>query len=436
MFKYASFLVIYHMRTGKRISLIVLITILLWNCNQSINIKVPTSTLTNNHHVKTGLDVLMEKHLDILNGKRIALVTNQSGLDMFGESNVSRLLAVDSINLVKIFTPEHGFTGNIPAGEYVNYDSIISKLPPIISLYGNTKKPTLEMFDNIDLIIYDIQDVGVRFYTYISTLGLIMETAGEANIPLLILDRPIPIGGKIDGPILNEEFKSFIGMYPIPIQYGMTVGELAKMIVGEKMISPISELNVIPMENYNRNLFYDETNLPWIKPSPNIPDLETAITYPGLCIIEATNVSEGRGTYSPFKQIGAPWINSDSLIVLLNKQNLQGVKFNPIEFTPQSIPSMSKYPKFENNKCNGVYIHIIDRDNFNSILTGVTVLWSINNLYYDSFLVNKDSMGRLWGSDILYLQLQEGKTPVEIMNSFQSEIINFKQIRGKYLLYD
>ena len=436
MFKYASFLVIYHMRTGKRISLIVLITILLWNCNQSINIKVPTSTLTNNHHVKTGLDVLMEKHLDILNGKRIVLVTNQSGLDMFGESNVSRLLAVDSINLVKIFTPEHGFTGNIPAGEYVNYDSIISKLPPIISLYGNTKKPTLEMFDNIDLIIYDIQDVGVRFYTYISTLGLIMETAGEANIPLLILDRPIPIGGKIDGPILNEEFKSFIGMYPIPIQYGMTVGELAKMIVGEKMISPISELNVIPMENYNRNLFYDETNLPWIKPSPNIPDLETAITYPGLCIIEATNVSEGRGTYSPFKQIGAPWINSDSLIVLLNKQNLQGVKFNPIEFTPQSIPSMSKYPKFENNKCNGVYIHIIDRDNFNSILTGVTVLWSINNLYYDSFLVNKDSMGRLWGSDILYLQLQEGKTPVEIMNSFQSEIINFKQIRGKYLLYD
>ncbi len=355
---------------------------------------------------------------------------------MFGESNVSRFLTLDSINLVKIFTPEHGFTGNIPAGELIDYDSIISKLPPIISLYGNTKKPPLEMFDNIDLIVYDIQDVGVRFYTYISTLGLIMEAAGEANIPVLILDRPNPISGKIDGPILYEEFKSFIGMYPIPIQYGMTVGELAKMIVGEKMIGSIPELNVIPMENYIPTSYFDETNLPWVKPSPNIPDLETAIIYHGLCIFEATNVSEGRGTISPFKQIGAPWIDTKSLINLLNKQKLSGVEFNPIEFTPQSIPSMSKYPKFENIKCNGVYLHVTDRDNFNSILTGVTVLWAINDLYPDSLLINKDYMVKLWGSDNLYLQLHEGKKPVEIMNSYQTDVNNFRQNREKYFIYD
>lgn len=424
------------MRTGKRISLIILIILLLWNCHQSVNINDSTSSSTNNHPVKTGLDILLEKHLDKLNGKRVALVTNHSGLNMFGESNVSRFLTLDSINLVKIFTPEHGFTGNIPAGERFDYDSIISKLPPIISLYGNTQKPTQVMLSNIDIIIYDIQDIGVRFYTYISTLGLIMKAAGEANIPVLVLDRPNPIGGKIDGPILAEEFESFIGMYPIPIQYGMTVGELAKMIVGEKMIEHLPILTVIPMENYNRNLFFDQTYLPWKNPSPNIPDLETAIIYPGLCIFEATNVSEGRGTCSPFKQIGAPWINADNLITLLNKQKLSSVEFNPIEFTPQSIPLMSRYPKFEKINCNGIKIIITNRDSFNSILTGVSILWAINNLYPDSFVINKDSMGRLWGSDNLYLQLQGDKTPIEIMNSYQTDINNFKKIREKYLIYD
>ncbi|MCJ7801261.1 MAG: DUF1343 domain-containing protein, partial [Candidatus Marinimicrobia bacterium] len=269
-----------------------------------------------------------------------------------------------------------------------------------------------------------------------STLGLVMEAAGEANIPVIVLDRPNPIGNNVDGPILEENYKSFIGNYPIPIQYGITVGELTKMIVGEKMMSPIPELTVIPMENYNRNFYYNETNLTWINPSPNIPDLETAIIYPGLCLIEATNVSEGRGTYSPFKQIGAPWIDSDNLITLLNKQNLSGVEFNPIEFTPQSIPTMSKYPKFEKINCNGIKIIITNRDSFNSILTGVSILWAINNLYPDSLVINKDSMGRLWGSDNLYKQLQDGKTPVEIMNSYQTDINNFKQIRKKYLLYN
>ena len=200
--------------------------------NNSVRTTLPND---NNTIVKTGLDVLMEKHLDELNGKKVALVTNHSGVDMFGKSNVSRFMEHDSINLVKIFTPEHGFTGNLPAGEHVYYDSVSSKLPPIISLYGKTHKPSQEMLSNIDLIIYDIQDVGVRFYTYISTLGLVMEAAGEANIPIIVLDRPNPIGSNIDGPILNENYKSFIGKYPISTQYGMTIGELAKMIVNEKM---------------------------------------------------------------------------------------------------------------------------------------------------------------------------------------------------------
>ena len=425
------------MLTNIKIIQTILLVMFLWSCSLiSVNNSSDTiSPKTNDALIKTGLDVLLEDHIDKLYGKNIALVTNHSGIDKNSESNVSRFLTLDSLKLVKIFTPEHGFTGNIPAGERIDYDSIISKLPPIISLYGNTKKPTQEMLSNIDIIIYDIQDVGVRFYTYISTLGLVMEAAGEANIPVMVIDRPNPIGNKVDGPVLEKKFKSFIGQYPIPIQYGMTVGELAKMIVGEKMISSIPELTVIPMENYSRNSFYNQTHLPWTNPSPNIADLETALIYPGLCLIEATNVSEGRGTYSPFKHIGAPWIDVESLTILLNKQNLPGVIFKPIMFTPVSIPTMVKYPKFENQKCNGVYIYITDRDIFNSILTGVVVLWSINKLYPDSLLINKDSMGRLWGSDNLYQQLCEGKIPSEIVEAYQTELEQFLPIREKYLIY-
>ncbi len=440
--------------------------IFLWNCSQTsiINNSNPISSDSNNPIVKTGLDVLLENHLDLLYGKRIALVTNHSGIDKNGIPNIIQLYTKNVIKLEtiftpesdvnqqgisdgtlikkqnhtqieKIFTPEHGFTGNIPDGEFVDNDSIHSELPPVISLYGKTNKPSHEMLENIDLIIYDIQDIGARFYTYISTLGLVMEAAGETNIPVIVLDRPNPIGGNIDGPILHENFKSFIGKYPIPIQYGMTVGELAKMIVGEKLIDPIPKLTVIPIDNYNRDYFYDETYLPWTNPSPNIPDLETAIIYPGFCLFEATNVSEGRGTYYPFKQIGAPWIDADSLSNLLNEQNLPGVIFKPIQFTPTSIPTMSKYPKFENQNCNGIELSITKRDIYKTILTGVAALWEINKLYPDSSVIHEDSMGRIWGSDKLYMQLQAGKTPSEIINSYQTELEQFLKIREKYLIY-
>ncbi len=416
----------------------ITIVLFLWSCSTSTvsNISDTISLKNKQATVKTGLDVLLEYHIEKLHDKNIALVTNHSGIDKNSESNVSRFLTNDSIDLVKIFTPEHGFTGNIPDGEHIKYDSSPSSLPPIISLYGAIRKPTMDMFENIDLIIYDIQDIGTRFYTYISTLGLVMEAAGEANIPVIVLDRPNPIGEQINGPILDENYQSFIGKYPIPIQYGMTVGELTKMIIGEKMINSLPELTVIPMKNYRRDFFYDQTSLPWTNPSPNIPDLETAIIYPGICLFEATNVSEGRGTFSPFKQIGTPWIDTNILVNLLNEQNLPGVNFESAQFTPVSIATMSKYPKFENKNCNGIEINIANRDNYKSILTGITVLWAINSLYPESLVIQKDSMGRLWGSDNLYFQLQDGKTPSEIVNFYLTDLDKFMQIRKKYLIYD
>jgi uncharacterized protein YbbC (DUF1343 family) len=207
------------------------------------------------------------------------------------------------------------------------------------------------------------------------------------------------------------------------------------MIVNEKMIESVPKLTIIPMENYNRNFFYNQTNLPWTNPSPNIPDLETAIIYPGFCLFEATNVSEGRGTYSPFKQIGAPWINPDNLINLLNEQNLPGIIINSIQFSPASIPTMSKYPKLENKNCNGIKLTVTNREHYKSILTGVTALWAINKLYSDSLNIRKSSLARIWGSDSLFIQIQKGKTPTEIIYSYQAELEQFKLIREKYLIY-
>ncbi|MEE8436717.1 MAG: DUF1343 domain-containing protein, partial [Candidatus Neomarinimicrobiota bacterium] len=261
----------------------------------------------NKSKVQTGLDVLLDSRMDEIEGKSIGLVTNLSGIDHEEQPNYERFLALENVDLKIIFSPEHGLFGEAANGEKVEYGGEkLRTLPPLVSLYGKNRKPDPESMRGLDLIIYDIQDIGTRFYTYISTLGLVMEAAAEAGIPVLVLDRPNPITGRhVEGPPLNLEFQSFVGYYPIPIRYGLTVGEMARMISGEKWINEVPVLEVIPMRGWNRDLWYDQTDLIWIKPSPNIPDLETAVIYPGLCLLEATNISEGRGTKFPFKWIGA-----------------------------------------------------------------------------------------------------------------------------------
>jgi len=410
--------------------IILIFTLALFNCHpiETFNTTVEKA------RVKTGLEVLLDSEIDYLKNKNIALVTNQSGIDINSNSNVSLFLKHDDLNLIKIFSPEHGFSGQFANGEIVQGE-IITNFPLIISLYGNSKKPTAEMLKDVDIIIYDIQDIGARFYTYISTLGLVMEAAAENNIPVMVLDRPNPIGSKIEGPVLNMEHSSFIGMYPIPTRYGMTIGEVAQMIVGERMIGSLPELKVIQMEDYKYQ-YFDEAQLPWRKPSPNIPNLETAIVYPGLCILEATNISEGRGTTLPFRQIGAPWIDSSKLIKLLNEEELPGVKFGSTEFTPISIPAMSKYPKYENELCYGINIIVTDRLQYNSVKTGIAILWAINKLYPDKIEIDKKSLARLWGSDILYKMLMNGDTVNQIDESYRDDILIFSELRKQYQLYN
>lgn len=385
--------------------------------------------------VLTGLDVLLDKQTEKIKGKSIALVTNHTGVDKNGFSNYQRLMDLEDVSIKVIFTPEHGLFGEAAAGEKIRYTDKIEDLPTVVSLYGKTRKPTSIMLQGVDLILYDIQDIGARYYTYISTLGLVMETAGELGISVLVLDRPNPIrGDRIEGPLLDMTYQSFVGYYPIPIQYGLTVGELAQMIVGEGWLRSIPEVEVIPIQNWTRNLWFDETDLPWIKPSPNIPDLETAIIYPGMCLIEGTNISEGRGTLRPFKQIGAPWINGKLLSQVLNKHNLPGVVFNPVSFTPKDIPGMAMNPKYVKEKCDGVELNITDRTIYKSVTVGVYVLSDIHKLYPDKFQF-KPSIDKLWGSEKL---INKVHTQVAVKYDElhkECEITNYLEKLNQYKLY-
>ena len=374
------------------------------------------------HQVQTGLDVLINEKLEIIKGKKVGLVTNHTGVDRSGKPNYEILMLLSDVDLQAIFAPEHGFFGNVSRGQKVD-DLKQDGLPVIYSLYGKTDKPTPDMFEGLDVIIYDIQDIGARFYTYISTLGLVMEAAAEADIPVIVLDRPNPLNGiTIEGPVLDINYKSFVGMYPIPIRYLLTIGELAKMIIGEKWIEHVPKLTVIEMAGWERTMYYDDTGLSWISPSPNIPDLETAILYPGMCLFEGTNVSEGRGTDHPFQYIGAPWIDSSKIIKVMEQKHLPGVVYEPISFMPISIPGKSLKPKFENETCYGIKIILLEKNIYKSVATAAQLLKTIQELYPEKFQWN-DFIYKLWGNEMI-LEYDE-----DIERTFVERFFN-------YFIYD
>ena len=329
------------------------------------------------NNFRFGADQLLSEEFRLIKNKKLGVVTNHTAVLSTGVHLVDRLHTIKDIEITALFGPEHGIRGDNAAGQTITHNVDSKTGIPIYSLYGKDKKPTKEMLKDVDVLIFDIQDVGARFYTYISTLFYVVKAAAENNIPLIVLDRPNPINGiYVDGPIRKPELNSFVGIAPLPIAHGMTVGELAQFFAGEKLIgdSVKVDLHVIKMENWNRNLFYDNFYSTWLKPSPNIPSLETAIVYPGTCLIEGTNVSEGRGTDAPFLTIGAPYINSDELIEELKKQKIDAVDFEPISFTPNEIPGVVSNPKYKNEDCNGIRIIVTDRDKCESVKLGIMLI--------------------------------------------------------------
>lgn len=352
-----------------------------------------------------------ERYLPQLLGKQIALVVNQTSV--VNNTHLVDTLLSSGANIKHIFAPEHGFRGKADAGEQVKNGLDAKTGLPIISLYGKNKKPTAEQLKDIELVIFDIQDVGVRFYTYISTMHYMMEACAENNIPLLILDRPNPNGNYTDGPVLEKEFSSFVGMHPIPVVHGLTVGELAQMINGEGWLKDNMrcELNIVPVMNWSHNTPYE---LP-IKPSPNLPNATAINLYPSLCFFEPTQISIGRGTYSPFLVVGSP----DS------KGNYS--------FTPQSIDGMSKYPKHENKACYGIDLR--ESETMDSI--NLDYLISFYNDYpkKEEFFTNSRFFNLLAGNATLQEQIKAGLSSSEIKASWQKKLNAYREMSKKYHIY-
>ncbi len=390
-----------------------------------------------NQKVKVGLDILLMDNLSMLEGKCVGIITNQTGISSSGEHIVDILSSFEHISIGALFAPEHGIRGDLP--DAIKTESYVDKRTGIQvwSLYGKHLKPTQAMLANVDVLVYDIQDVGARFYTFISTMGLAMEAAAEYGKKFIVLDRPNPINGvTIEGPIVEQPFYSFIGQYPIPVRYGMTPGELARMIKGENWMKGMDELDlkVIPMEGWQRDMWFDETGLPWEKPSPNIPSILTAALYPGLCLVEALNLSEGRGTMRPFEQIGAPWINSHKLAATMNAMRLPGVYFRQITFTPVSLPQAAPWNKYRDQDVHGLSLIITGRERLRPLQIMVHLLVALKK-HYPAELELRKNLERLIGIPSFRQSIENLRPPEEILAEWEPGIQAFEKARQKYLLY-
>ena len=382
---------------------------------------------------KIGLENLLENHLDLIQGKKLGIIANQTSLDSKGRHIVN--LLSEYAEITTLFGPEHGFYGHIEDGAAID-DSIYKKIK-LYSLYGDYHTPTPDMLKDMDVLIYDIQDVGVKFYTFVSHLFLAMKAAKEQAIPVIVLDRPNPItAARVEGAITNPVYSSFVGVMPLPMRYGMTVGELADLFNGESYggFSINVDLTVIEMSGYTRDMWYDETDFPWTATSPNMTTLDTAVIYPGMCLIEGTNLSEGRGTPTPFLTIGAPYIDALEWLEAIPEEALAGIEASPISFQPKAISGAASNPKYKDEECHGLHFTITNRDTLDPIKLTVAALCAAKKLYPENFKTTK-YLDKLWGNENLRAMVSEGKDYISILKTCESGIERFENIRRKYLRY-
>jgi uncharacterized protein YbbC (DUF1343 family) len=372
---------------------------------------------------KTGIDVLEEGNFAPLRGRRVGLITNQTGVDFQGRRTIDVLAHAEGVKLVALFSPEHGIVGRADA-PVANATDAATGLP-IYSLYGENRRPTDAMLRGVDALIFDIQDAGVRFYTYITTMAYCMEEAAKRDIPFYVLDRPDPLGGEaIEGPMLDPGRTSFTAYFPMPARYAMTVGELARMFNAENKIG--ADLHVVAMQGWRRRDMYDRTGLAWIPPSPNLRTLNAAFLYPGIEILQAGGVSVGRGTDAPFERFGAPWIRADELAAELTRRRIPGLRFAPAKFTPaEGI--------YSGLACQGVAITITDPGTLRSMRMGLEIADALHRLYPARFQLAK--IIELLGSQSTLDRLERGDAPAEIVAGWGADLEQFRRMREKYLLY-
>jgi uncharacterized protein YbbC (DUF1343 family)/CubicO group peptidase (beta-lactamase class C family) len=379
--------------------------------------------VSHSDQTKTGIDVLEGDHFAALRGKRIGLITNQTGVDAAGRRTIDGLAHADGVHLASIFSPEHGLVGQVDANVASTTDATTGL--PVFSLYGETRRPTDEMLKGLDALVFDIQDAGVRFYTYTTTMAYAMEEAAKRHIAFYVLDRPNPLDGEtIEGPMLDRDKRSFTGYFPMPVRYGMTLGELAQMFNAENVIG--ADLHVIAMQDWHRADRFEATGLTWIPPSPNLRSLNAALLYPGIEILQAAGVSVGRGTDAPFEVFGAPWIEPVATADELNRQFIPGVRFVPTRFTPTS-------DLYKGELCGGISLVITDRASVNSMLMGLEIAVLLNKKYPNDFHLAK--IIELLGSSATLDRLKAGDAPSRIVLDWQAELDAFRKMRETYLLY-
>ncbi len=373
--------------------------------------------------VQTGLDVLEAEKFAPLRGKHVGLITNHTGLDYQERTTINVLAHAPGVQVVALFSPEHGIAGH--SDEKLASSKDASTGLPIFSLYGDHLRPTDEMLQGIDALVFDVQDAGVRFYTYTTTMAYCMEEAAKRKIAFFVLDRPNPLNGDIiEGPMLDAEKTSFVGYYPLPVRYGLTIGELAQFYNAENHIN--ADLHVIPMKNWHRNYVFESTGLKWIPPSPNLRTLKGSLLYPGLEILQNAGVSVGRGTEAPFEEFGAPWINGEDVAEALNAKGLPGVHFANQPFIPVS-------GLYAGQRCGGVGVRVTDRAAMRSMRIGLEIAAALHKKYPDHFDVGK--LLFLVGNDATIQQLQSGTPVNEIIASWAKDLAAYDAIRRHYFLY-
>jgi len=391
--------------------------------------------------LETGLEVLLDRRLDQLRGKRVGLITNPTGVDRNLRSSVDRLIAHEAeggYEVTALYGPEHGVRGGVPAGAYVESTVDPRTGLPIYSLYGPTRKPTPAMLADIDVLLYDIQDIGARFYTYISTLSYVMEAAAEEGKEVIVLDRPNPLGDRVEGPVLDPSLSSFVGLHPIPLRHGMTVGEIALLFNAEYLETP-ADLRVIEMRGYDPSRIVTEYPLEWVPPSPNIPTRDTAFVYPGTGLVESLNVSEGRGTTTPFEWVGASWfdeVESQALVDDLNGRELPGVTFRSMFATPTASKEAGRFS-------GGVALHVTDERRYESVRTGLHVLDALRSAPETDWREGANCrtpehlcwIDTLTGTKEVRAALEAGTDPDDIVASFDADLVAFRRLARPYRLY-
>ena len=383
--------------------------------------------------LKLGVEVFLEKYVDHFKGQRVGLVTNMTGVNRALRPTIDLFHEHPHIHLACLFGPEHGIRGEAKEGEKVASSIDPHTKLPVFSLYGDTRKPSKEMLDDIDVVIFDLQDIGVRYYTYIYTMAYVMEACGEYGKQFVVLDRPNPISGtSLEGNLVEQDVRSFVGLYPLPNRHGLTVGEIA--LLYKHVFGIQCDLTVVPMEGWKRKQYFEETSFIWVPPSPNTTGIDMSILYTGTCLVEGTNLSEGRGTTRPFEQVGAPFINGHRLAQRFNERKLPGVLVRPVSFIPA-------YQKYKDTLCEGVQLHILDRQTIHSLRTGLTLLEIIAEMYPADFVFIQHGKKQqyffdlLAGTKKLKDQVMNG-TIKDFLEECDIQVEAFMKQREPYLLYD